>query len=94
MAQADEALKRYTSAYDRLTKAITERHKLVSRLEGLSLSVKVEAIQGGYVKLFNAPRAQGLINEISKLEEEISSAVVDMNAHAALSRKPTIRTSN
>ena len=94
MAQADEALKRYTDAQDRLIKAVTERHNLVIRLEGLSLSVKGQAIQEGYVKMFNVSRAQGLIDEISKLEAEITSAVADMNTNATMSGRQTIRTSN
>ncbi len=93
MTQDFEALGRYTDAESRMNKAIEERDRIINQLNLSTRSFGKNSIIGGYIKPFNVLWAKSFLEDISKLEEEINSAVSEMNANASKCGKPTVRIS-
>jgi len=93
MPQDFEALGRYVDAENRVKGLIDERDKIITQLNLSTQSFGRNSIMGGYVKTYNVLRAKDLIENISKLEEEINSAISEMNANAQKCGKPTLRIS-
>jgi hypothetical protein len=94
MPQDFEALGRYVDAENRVKKLVDERDKIITQLNLSTQSFGKNSIMGGYIKMFDVLRAKNLIEDISKLEEEINSAVSEMNANAQKCDKPTLRISD
>jgi hypothetical protein len=91
MTKDFEALGRYTDSETRLNTIVEEREKIISQLLLYSQGFSKKSVIGGYVRPYNVLKAKAFIDDISRLEEEINSAISDMNANALKCEKPTIR---
>lgn len=88
------ALGRYTEAEDTLKHAFIQRRNMATDLDGLLRRVTMsQNISGGVVQSFNAHRAQEILSQLSKQEDEITAALKVMNDNAPKCGKPVMKMS-
>ena len=94
MAQDVLALGLYTQAKEKMESAFSERHNLANQLSGLvSNATHGNNIMGLEVRTVNIKSAQVILDKMSKLEEEIKSALDVMNANATKCGKTVLKLS-
>jgi hypothetical protein len=95
MAQDAVALGLYQKAEDKMESAFSKRHDRASALQLLAGKVATHnPAVGGVVTRFDVKKAQKILAEMARLEEEIASALDVMNANAPKCGKPVMRLSD
>ena len=95
MAQDLAALGRYQQAENKMETAFSKRHERASALQFLAGTVATHTPTiGGVVTRFDLKQAQKILAEMARLEEEIASALMVMNANASKCGKPIMRLSD
>jgi len=95
MAQDVAALGLYQKAENKMETAFSKRHERASALQFLASKVATHnAVIEGVVTRFDVKQAQNILAEMARLEEEIASALMVMNANAPRCGKPIMRLSD
>jgi hypothetical protein len=90
MTQDYESLGRYTEAKDQLTTSLMERDKLLRSLEKLAQIAQGMSASSGVVINFRADQAKEILEQLSSIETNIHSLIVEINSNAQKCGKPTV----
>jgi hypothetical protein len=98
MAVDDErqlALASYAEAADKLEHAFAERYNMATELDGLVRRVTMsQSISAGVVQGLDISKAQEILGELAKLEQELNEHILAMNENAAKCGKPALKRSD
>ncbi len=91
-----EALGRYVATSELAEKQRVKRDQVISKLKSLAESLDTGVFRGSsggsfHAAAFEIDKVQGLVDEISALDQELRSTVEEANKYAAQCEKPPLK---